>query len=216
MGRRDVVQRAIQGIYSKTADSLYERLVVRGSFPLLGGDLNDLVFEQGRRAVATAAGRPILDMPIGTGYFALAAARRHTGIVVGTDIAEGMVAKASREARAAGVSNLAVVQADAHHLPFATGAFGSVLCSNGLPVIPGLHETVEELARVLAPGGRLYVSALTLPLARALPDETAERLPTMLKSRREIARALTQAGVELTSITRNRLALLFEATKPAS
>lgn len=214
MSRRDVLKRTIGRIYSKAADTLYEPIVVRGTFPLLGGDLNDLVLEQGRRAVATAAGRPILDMPIGTAYFTLAAAGRHEGVVVGTDIAEGMVRKAAREASAAGLSNLVTVQADAHHLPFATGSFGAVLCTNGLQVIPGLHESVRELVRVLAPGGRLYVSVVTLPLARALPEDAAERLPTMLKSRREMTRALTLAGVEVTSIAKNRLALLFEATKP--
>ena len=214
LSRRDVVKRAIGRIYSKAADTLYEPVVVKGTFPLLGGDLNDLVLEQGRRAVSAAGGRPLLDMPVGTAYFTLAAARRHEGIVVGADLAEGMVRKAAQAAHAAGLSNIVPVQADAHRLPFSTGSFGSVLCTNGLQVIPGLHESVAELVRVLAPGGRLYVSVVTLPVARALPPEAADRLPTMLKSRREISAALTDAGVEVTSVTKNRLALLFEATKP--
>ena len=213
LSRRDVVKRTIGRIYSRAADTLYEPIVVRGTFPLLGGDLNDLVLEQGRRAVATAGGRPILDMPIGTAYFTLAAARRPEGLVVGADLAEGMVRKAAREAKAGGLSNLVTVQADAHLLPFETGSFGSILCTNGLQVIPGLHESVSELARVLAPEGRLYVSVVTLPVGRALPANAAERLPTMLMSQREIVRALTTAGVEVTSVTKNRLALLFEATK---
>ena len=214
MSRRDVVKRLIGKIYSTAADTLYEPLVVRGTFPLLGGDLNDLVLEQGRRAVAAAGGRPILDMPIGTAYFTLAMARRHKGIIVGADIAEGMVRKARREALAAGCDNLAAVQADAHHLPFESGCFSAILCTNGLQVIPGLHETVGELVRVLAPEGRLYVSVVTLPVGRALPSATAQRLPTILKSQREMIRALAGAGLDVTSVMRNRLALLFDATKP--
>ena len=214
MSRRDVVKRAIAQIYSRAAETLYEPLVVRGTFPLLGGDLNDLVLEQGRRAVVAARGRPILDMPIGTAYFTLAMAALHTGLVVGADIAEGMVRKAQRQATEAGCQNLACVQADAHHLPFESDSFAAVLCTNGLQVIPGLHESVGEIVRVLSPGGRLYVSVVTLPLGRALPTEAAERLPTMLKSQREMMRALVGTGVEVTSVTRNRLALLFEATKP--
>ena len=216
MTRRDVVKRAIAQIYSRAADTLYEPLVVRGTFPLLGGDLNDLVLEQGRRAVAAAGGRPILDMPIGTAYFTLAMAARHAGLVVGADIAEGMVRKARRDARTAGRNNLAAVQADAHHLPFESGSFGAILCTNGLQVIPGLRESVGELVRVLTPDGRLYVSVVTLPVGRVLPRDTAERLPTMLKSEREMMRALEEAALEVTSVTRNRLALLFEATKPAA
>ena len=214
MSRRDVVKRAIAKIYSRAADTLYEPLVVRGTFPLLGGDLNDLVLEQGRRAVVAAGGRPILDMPIGTAYFTLAMAARHQGLVVGVDIAEGMVRKARREAASAGRDNLTCVQGDAHRLPFASDSFGAILCTNGLQVMPGLHESVAEITRVLSRGGRLYVSVVTLPLARALPSEAAERVPTMLKSQREMTRALTRAGLDVTSVTRNRLALLFEATKP--
>jgi ubiquinone/menaquinone biosynthesis C-methylase UbiE len=172
------------------------------------------VLEQGRCAVAAADGRPILDMPIGTAYFTLSMASRHDGLVVGSDIAEGMVQKARSAARGSGASNLATVQADAHYLPFKTGSFGAILCTNGLQVIPGLRPSVAELVRVLAPGGRLYVSVVTLPLARALPPDAAERMPTVLMSQRDITRALVEAGVDVTSATKNRLAILLEATKP--
>lgn len=155
-------------------------------------------------------------MPVGTAYFTLSMARLHEGIVVGADIAGGMVLKAQQTAREAGVDNLVAVQADAHHLPFKTGSFGAILCTNGLQVIPGLRESVAELVRVLAPGGRLYVSVVTLPLSAALPPRAAERLPTLFKSRRDILAALTDEDLDITSIERNRLALLAEATKPSS
>ena len=211
--KRDTVKRAIGRIYSRAADTLYEPVVVRTTFPLLGGDLNQLVLEQGRRAVATANGRPILDMPIGTAYFTLAMARLHHGVVIGADLAEGMVRKASREASAAGLVNLVAVQADAHRLPFASGSFGAILCTNGLQVIPGLDESLAELARVLAPGGKLYVSVVTLPVGGLLPVATADRLPTMLKSGRDISNALEKAGLQKVAEEKNRLALLYEATK---
>ena len=214
MSGRDRIKRAVAAIYSATADRLYEPIVVRTAFPLLGGDLNDLVLAQGRRAVAAVDGRPILDMPIGTAYFTLALARRHEGVVVGSDIAAGMVRKAQRAADEAGVENLAPVRADAHHLPFEDGSFGAILCTNGLQVIPGLHETVSELARVLAGGGRLYVSTVTLPVGAVLTPDAAERLPVMLKSQRELVGALSAHGLVVTSVDKNRLALLIEATKP--
>lgn len=216
MARGDFAKRTIASIYSRAAKTLYEPIVVRTAFPLFGGDLNDLVLEQGRRAIRAAVGRPILDMPVGTAYFTLSMARLHEGIVVGADIAGGMVLKAQQTAREAGVDNLVAVQADAHHLPFKTGSFGAILCTNGLQVIPGLRESVAELVRVLAPGGRLYVSVVTLPLSAALPPRAAERLPTLFKSRRDILAALTDEELDITSIERNRLALLVEATKPST
>ena len=215
MSSRDRAKKIIGGIYSMAADRLYEPIVVRTAFPLFGGDLNDLVLAQGRRAVSVAGTRPILDMPIGTAYFTLAAAHRHDGLVVGCDIAAGMVRKAKSSALRDGVTNLEAVQADAHHLPFSDGSFGAILCTNGLQVIPGLDETMSELGRVLAPGGRLYVSAVTVPVGALLPERSADRLPTLFKSRRDIVASLARADLHVTSVETNRFALLIEATKIA-
>lgn len=211
--RGSFAKRSIAAIYSRAAKTLYEPIVVKTAFPLFGGDLNELVLAQGRRAVRAAKGRPILDMPVGTAYFTLSMARASDGLVVGVDIAEGMVKKAMETARSAGVTNLKSVQADAHHLPFESGSFGAILCTNGLQVIPGLRPSLAELVRVLASNGRLYISVVTLPISGALPETAAERLPTILKSRRDILRALTEEGLEVTSIDKNRFALLIEATK---
>lgn len=213
MSRRDTIKRAVGAIYSAAADRLYEPIVVHTAFPLFGGDLNDLVLAQGRRAVAAAGGRPILDMPIGTAYFTVAMATRHEGIVVGCDIAAGMVRKARRAADETGADNLIPIQADAHDLPFADGSFGAILCTNGLQVIPGLRETVAELSRVLSPGGRLYVSTVTLPVAAILPKDAAARLPALLKSQRELVDELHAQRLDVTSVNKNRFALLIEATK---
>ncbi|HET7481603.1 MAG TPA: class I SAM-dependent methyltransferase, partial [Actinomycetota bacterium] len=189
-------------------------LVVHGAFRLFGGRLNDLVMEQGRAAVAVAAGEPILDMPVGTGYFTLEMARHHDGLVVGLDIARGMVEEARERAVAAGVPNLVTVQADSHHLPFPDGTFAAITCSNGLQVIPGLVPSVRELARVLAPGGTLFVSVVLAPVGAALPEATREHLPTLLRPGRDVARELARAGLQTSTSSRARLATLVEATKP--
>ncbi|MGH2698982.1 MAG: class I SAM-dependent methyltransferase [Actinomycetota bacterium] len=213
---REVIKRGIGNLYSWSADRIYEPLVVHRAFPLLGGDLNDLALEQGRRAVATAGGRPLLDMPVGTAFFTVAAAAAHEGLVVGADLAAGMVRRAKRAGAEAGLDNLVAVRADSHHLPFAEGSFGAILCTNGLQVIPGLEETVAELARVLAPGACLFVSIITMPVAAALPPGMGRRLPTLLKSRRELVVALTEAGLALRSVRSQRFASLIEAIKPVA
>ncbi|MDQ3985528.1 MAG: class I SAM-dependent methyltransferase [Actinomycetota bacterium] len=214
MARRDFAKRAIGAVYSKAADTLYEPLVVRTAFPLFGGDLNEVVLEQGRSAVASSGTAPILDMPVGTAYFTIAMAAARDALVVGVDIAEGMVRRAMRAGRDANTDNLVAVRADAHRLPFADSSFGAILCTNGLQVIPGLEETVAELARVLAPQKTLYVSVVMLPVGALLPARASRRLPTMLKSRREIAACLERAGLTVTSTRTQRLALLIEAVKP--
>jgi len=213
---REVIKKSIGNLYSWSAERIYEPLVVQRAFPLLGGDLNDLALEQGRRAVESAGIRPILDMPVGTAFFTVTAAAAHDGLVVGADIAAGMVRRAKRSGAEAGVANLVAVQADAHRLPFADNAFGAILCTNGLQVIPGLELAVGELARVLAPGASLYASVITMPLAAALPSGAGRRLPTVLKSRRELVAALTDAGLTLRSVRSQRFATLIEALKPVA
>jgi ubiquinone/menaquinone biosynthesis C-methylase UbiE len=207
----DRAKRTIGNIYSFAADKLYEPLVVHGAFRLFGGRLNELVIEQGRRAVSGARGGPILDLPVGTGYFAVEAARRHEGILVGVDIAEGM----ARETAARGVANLVAIQADAHHLPFHDGAFRAVLCTNGLQVMPGLVPSIEELVRVLAPGGRFYVSLVVAPVGAVFRNETREHLPTVVRPTKDVVAVIEAAGLHVTRHERARLASLIEATKPS-
>ena len=211
---REVIKRGIANLYSWSADRFYEPIVVQRAFPLLGGDLNDLALEQGRRAVASAGTRPLLDMPVGTAFFTVTAAAAHEGLVVGADLAAGMVQRAKRAGAEADVDNLVAVQADAHRLPFTDNSFGAILCTNGLQVIPGLEESVAELARVLAPGASLYASVITMPVAAALPASVGRKLPTVLKSRRELVIALTGAGLALRSVRSQRFATLIEALKP--
>ena len=207
------IQRTIGSIYSWAADSLYEPVVIKGSFRVLGGGLYPLVVEQGRRAVRAAAGRPILDVPVGTAYFTVETAARHNGVVVGADYAWGMAARARRDASGIGVNNIAVMQADIHRLPFADGSFGAALCTNGLQVIPGIEGALRELARVLAPRAPLLVSVISAPIGAALPGGAARRLPTILRSGRDIADEIAAAGLTVTSFRRSRLAYLIEAVK---
>ena len=214
MSRTSFAKRAIAAIYSGTAGKLYEPIVVQGAFKVFGGSLHKLVAEQGRRAVALARGGPILDMPVGTGYFTKEVAAVHSGLVVGADIAAGMVIETQRKAREEMIDNLVTVQCDVHALPFGDGAFPAILCSNGLQVMPGLHRAIAELYRVLAPGGSMFVSVIMLPVGALLPHAASDHLPTMLRSRAYISRALTDAGFELGLVESERLAYMVEARKP--
>lgn len=207
-------KKIVQNLYSHAAEKLYEPIVIERAFPLFGGDVHTAVRAQGRRAVDAADGRSILDMPAGTAFYTIDVAERSEGLVIGADIAAGMVAETQRVAGERGVTNLAGVQADAHALPFADGAFGAILCTNGLQVIPGLDPTLAELHRVLHPDGTMFVSVISAAFVGAfVSDDTNERLPTMLKSRRALLTALERAGFLLRDVRTQRLATLIEAAK---
>lgn len=201
------VKKLIGGVYSWAADTIYEPLVVNGAFEVFGGGMKSLVRKQGARAAELAKGRPILDLPVGTGTFTIPIATASTGIVVGADIAGGMVRQATTAAAGAGVDNLSAVQADAHALPFRDATFACVMCTNGLQVMPGLVETLNELHRVLVSNGTLFVSVVNLPLS------SAPSTPTLFMSRPQLRRALYGAGFEVVALQRERLATLVEARR---
>jgi len=85
-----------------------------------------------------SAGTPCLDVCTGTGGVAVALARRG-GRVVGFDLAPGMLRRARRKARAAGVADRAQwVRMDARRIAFRDDSFPLVVCSMSF------HEMAEE------------------------------------------------------------------------
>lgn len=208
------IKRFIGSAYSLAADRIYEPIVVNGAFKVFGGNLNDLAIDQGRRAAEVADGGPILDMPVGTAYFTTKLARAHDGLVVGSDIAWGMVARSMEAAQEEATPNLRCVQADAHALPFPDDTFPAVMCTNGLQVIPGLAPTIAELARVTRPGGYLFVSVLTLAVPRVVREARRDRLPTIMLAGVDIATVIEDNGLEVETLRTERLATLIEARKP--
>ena len=102
-------------------------------------------------ALAALPAEPVraLDLGTGTGDGALALARRFPEAeVVGADLAAGMVAEARRKTPPDLGGRVRFQVADAARLPFRDGEFDLVAMNNMIPFF-------DELARVLAPGGRV-------------------------------------------------------------
>jgi ubiquinone/menaquinone biosynthesis C-methylase UbiE len=211
---RRLSQGAIARLYSALAGGIYDRVVAGRTLRWLGGDLAGCVREQGQRAAAIAAGRPVLDLPVGTGYFTLGWSGDHNGLVVGADIAAGMVRRAASQATEAGAANVVAVQADAHRLPFRSGAFGAIMCTNGLPVMPGPEAVLAEMRRTLSASGVVMACAISAPLEALIPSRAAAHLPALFRSQRGLEKAFEAGGLEVVSVRASRLALLIEA-RPA-
>ena len=65
---------------------------------------------------------------------------------------------AQARARAEGISNVDFLEANvAEGLPFEDGAFTAVLCTTAFHHFPGPERAVAEIARVLAPDGRVVI-----------------------------------------------------------
>jgi ubiquinone/menaquinone biosynthesis methyltransferase len=95
------------------------------------------------------AGERALDLAAGTGDIAFAVAARGAK-ATGLDITHRMLQLASAKSSAA-----SFITGDMASLPFATGAFDLVTTGYGLRNVPDLNTAIDEIARVLKPGGRL-------------------------------------------------------------
>jgi SAM-dependent methyltransferase len=102
---------------------------------------------------AEIAGRqPCLEIGIGTGRIALPL--RDRGIrLAGMDISAGMLGRLV--ANAGGRPPFPLLRADATRLPLAADTFGAVLAVHVLHLIPEWRVAVDEVLRVLRPGGAL-------------------------------------------------------------
>ncbi len=135
----------------------------------------DLVFAAimapGRRAAAAAAERAgglVLDVGVGTGL-ELPMFGKSTRLV-GVDLSEPMLRRAHERVRRESLGNVAgLVVMDAMRLAFPDGHFDAVVAPYVLTVVPDPQATLDELARVVKPGGEIvlvnHVGAESGPIA---------------------------------------------------
>lgn len=108
---------------------------------------------------ALRAGEHVVDVGCGAGIDSLIAARMvgPDGAVVGVDMTAAMLDRARASAARAGFANVRFHDGLAESLPVADG-WADVVISNGvLNLFPDKLAGLQEMARVLKPGGRLQV-----------------------------------------------------------
>jgi SAM-dependent methyltransferase len=109
-------------------------------------------------ALGLDPGAKVLEIGCGAGLATLELARR--GYTVdSTDSSADMVALASQRIAQADVADVAVSVADVHELPYAAGSFELVLALGVLPWLHSPQPALEQIARVLVPGGHAILSA---------------------------------------------------------
>lgn len=105
----------------------------------------------------------------------------HGAEAVGLDISHGMLRHAAAGNQRSDTA-LPLVQASADVLPFADDSF-DLACSafGGVPFVSDSGAVMNEVARVLRPGGR-WVFAVTHPMRWVFPDDPGERGLTATQS----------------------------------
>ena len=121
--------------------------------------------------LAPASGRRYLDLCAGTLDLGRAILERTPGArVVGADFSVPMLERGRSKPASlnlgAADAGIQPVAADALALPFPRGSFDGIVIGFGLRNLADLDAGLEEMARVLGPGGRLVVLEFTTPPGR--------------------------------------------------
>src|SRR5579859_6545059 len=111
----------------------------------------------------------VLDVGTGTGLAALGAAEKvgRGGNVIGIDISEGMLAQARAKSPPCHLSLLGMAAED---LIFRDASFDLVTCGQTLNSLVDPFISLEEMHRVLRPGGRIVISLRTSDLSTVAQD----------------------------------------------
>ena len=195
----DQVKTTIAAVFDRAAES-YEDVGV------------DYFAAFGRRLVELAGVRPgerVLDVGCGRGAAAFAAADAvgPDGTVLATDLAPGMVARATDDAAARGVTNVSFRVGDAESPDLPAGSvFDVVLCSFVIFFLPDPALAMRNYRALLRDGGRLGLTTFRgqqegpwkdvgTVLKRYVPEPAANRPAAgPLASPEALAAALRAAG----------------------
>jgi SAM-dependent methyltransferase len=151
-----------------------------------------------RLLLGLSHGHSVLDVACGPGNFTRAFGRAvgEDGLAVGIDASETMLARGARDNADSEAANVALVRGDATALPFSDAGFDAVCCFAALHLFDEPLEALAEMARVLAPGGRIAImTSIRRSVAPAPLKPVVERASGMrVFEPDEIVAALQSAG----------------------
>ena len=117
--------------------------------------------------IAPAPGQAVLDVASGTAGVALQITARTGASVVGVDLTEQMLRQGQRNVAGAGMSDrIRLTAGRAEQLPFADATFDALTFTYLLRYVLDPQATLDELARVVKPGGQVASLEFLVPPSR--------------------------------------------------
>jgi len=162
-------------------------------------------------AVSFGGTEEVLDVPCGTGQLESLLLARWPGLrITGVDISPAMLCEAAAKNRKHAVG---WIEADVADLPIADGRFDCAICANSFHYFRSPLKSLEELRRVLRPGGKIvlvdwcddYLVCKLCSLWLRLTDRAFYRTYSLGRCRA----LLEQAGFEVERAERFRINLVW-------
>jgi ubiquinone/menaquinone biosynthesis C-methylase UbiE len=190
---------ALRAMHHPLLAPIYERAWRPALFlTAMGFDLPHYRHEKEKavEALRLRHGSSVLDVACGPGNFTrvYADAVGPRGVAIGLDLSAPMLGRARADSSASGA---AYVLGSAHQLPFAEGSLDAVACYGALYLIPDPFRALDEMVRVVRPGGRIAVMtslASDFRLLRRLQERATAPSGLRVFGRDEIFARLRTAG----------------------
>lgn len=115
------------------------------------------------RAISKMNPKYILDVATGTADVAIAASRIGAKKVTGVDISENMLAVGRQKLEKLNITNVTLERGDSEALHFPDNSFDVVTVAFGVRNYENLKLGIQEMHRVLRPGGMLAVLEFSYP-----------------------------------------------------
>lgn len=172
-------------------------LAVAESMNRSNGDLNRAAIT----LLAVAPGEQVLEIGPGNAAFAPLLLQPAHSRYLGIELSSAMVAAGNHCLAGSGLADRATLRhGDAHALPVADASVDAALAVNTLYFWPDLAPVLDQLARVLRPGGRLCLAFGDATFMRSLPFATDFKLHEC----DAVEQALQRAGFKITATRRHR------------
>lgn len=112
-----------------------------------------------RLLLGLSAGHTVLDVACGPGNFTRSFGRAvgENGLAVGIDASPTMLERGARDLERERTTNVVLMRGDATDLPFSDGTFDATCCFAALHLFADPFAALTDMARVLAPGGRIAI-----------------------------------------------------------
>ena len=143
-----------------------------------------------------APGTRVLELGCGPGFYACRLSQEYPEIhTTGVDLSRRLIARAKSRAANRSLKNCTFAHGDAHALPDATNSIDAIVVSRLFLIVANREGVLNEIFRVLRPGGRCFIAEPTSGFRTRIPLTCMWLLSKLTNTPAGKYRDLRQAGV---------------------